>query len=242
MVEELQDRKGRIHHDAFQAWRQRNPDGLFLTMETAVKANLHGVRCQHLGSTDWLYDANDRRSLTKKRKVLGGVKGSLNSWAEGNSVEVHLCYHCVRDGFISESFFEESRLEAASPHEAMEGLTHEATVLTRGRNGALRKAALSNAKGTCEVCEVVFSKLLGGLGARVLHVHHRHQLALRNIPSVTRLADLAVVCANCHALIHIDAKQALPVEQLRALLATETLDGQTVAQKGRSAGKPTTRR
>lgn len=241
MVEEMHDREGRIHHDAFQAWRQRNPDGMFLTMETAAKANLHGSQCQHLGATDWSYDANNRHSLTKKRKILGGAKGSLNSWAKRNSVEVHLCYHCVRDGFISESFFEESKPEATSPHEAMEGFTHEATVLSRGRSGALRKAALANAKGTCEACDVVFSNLLGGLGARVLHVHHRYQLALRDVPSVTRLADLAVVCANCHALIHSDPMRALPVEQLRALLASEPHDAQAVAPEGRSAGKPATR-
>ncbi|UUZ72602.1 hypothetical protein LP415_02600 [Polaromonas sp. P1(28)-8] len=114
--------------------------------------------------------------------------------------------------------------ESASLLEAMEGFIHEATVLSRGRNAALRNAALTKSNGTCEACSVMFSTMLGGMGLRVLHVHHREQLALRDVPGVTRLEDLAIVCANCHALIHVDPKHALSVEQLRKLLAAASRD------------------
>ena len=108
--------------------------------------------------------------------------------------------------------------------EALEGLVHEARVLSRGRNAALRTAALTRSNGTCGACLVVFSNMLGGMGRRVLHVHHREQLSLREVPSVTRLEDLAVVCANCHALIHADPRSALAVEQVREMLAAESRD------------------
>ncbi len=103
MIEELRDRDGTSYHTQFQAWRRNNPEGMFLTVDTRTKANLHGSRCQHLGSTKWLPDEAGRHSLTKKMKVLGGSGGSLNSWAKRHSLVVHLCKHCVRDGFISES-------------------------------------------------------------------------------------------------------------------------------------------
>lgn len=51
-----------------------------------------------------------------------------------------------------------------------------------------------------------------------LQVHHRNQLALEDEPVVTKTADLAVVCANCHMLIHFDPKKALQVEVLRQML------------------------
>lgn len=115
----------------------------------------------------------------------------------------------------------DARLESVLA--AMEGCVRETIVLSRGRNAALRNAALAKAKGTCETCGVNFSDILGGRGVRVLQVHHRHQLALRKIPSVTTLDDLAVICANCHSLIHANSEHAIPVEELRTLLAAESL-------------------
>lgn len=109
--------------------------------------------------------------------------------------------------------------DVANSMEAMEGLIHEVTILSHGRNASLRRAALANSKGACEACSIVFTTMLGGMGVHVLQVHHRQQLALRDVPSVTRLEDLAVVCANCHALIHMNPKHALPVEYLQKMLA-----------------------
>ncbi len=60
--------------------------------------------------------------------------------------------------------------------------------------------------------------MLDGLGQRVLQVHHKHQLALLDEPKVNGIDDLAVVCANCHQLIHADMARAMPVEELRKRL------------------------
>lgn len=101
----------------------------------------------------------------------------------------------------------------------IEGARTEATVYRRGRSRKLRDTALMQSNGICEVCDVDFSGILGGLGVRVLQVHHRHQLSAYDEPSLTRLEDLAVVCANCHALIHTNPKVALSVGDLRQILA-----------------------
>lgn len=220
MIYELQDRDGTTQHDTFQHWRRSHPEGVFLTLETRTKANLHGSRCQHLGNMEWSVNDDGDHSLTKKMKVYADGSESLNSWAKAKSIAVRLCSHCLRDGFVDEDFFDEKgELPDTPPSEieAVEGLTREVMVISRVRNGALREAAIARAKGICEACAVDFSSLLGGLGRRALHVHHRHQLALRDVPSVTKLDDLAVVCANCHSMIHADSKIAMPVEALAAM-------------------------
>jgi 5-methylcytosine-specific restriction protein A len=56
------------------------------------------------------------------------------------------------------------------------------------------------------------------MGKRVLQVHHRKQLSSRDAPALTKPEDLAVVCANCHLLIHYDPKRALSVKALRKKL------------------------
>ncbi len=94
----------------------------------------------------------------------------------------------------------------------------------RGRSRYLRDLALEESDGVCAVCEVDYSKLLGGKGVRVLQVHHRNQLAADIAPRLTPLGELAVVCANCHMLIHMNPKQALSVEELRGMLGKSPKD------------------
>jgi 5-methylcytosine-specific restriction protein A len=54
----------------------------------------------------------------------------------------------------------------------------------------------------CEVCGFDFFEVYGEIGRDFAHVHHKKPLGDRSRPSETKLSDLAVVCANCHAMIH----------------------------------------
>lgn len=107
---------------------------------------------------------------------------------------------------------------------AIEGLRTETKSYVRGRSGQLRELALGKANGVCCVCDVDYKKLLNGKGVRVLQVHHRKQLAASDAPRVTHLSDLAVVCGNCHLLIHMNPRQALEVEELRTMLGKSSKD------------------
>lgn len=111
---------------------------------------------------------------------------------------------------------------AARPKEpfeqAVEGMARETSVLSRARNGALRHEALRRAAGVCCTCETNFTSVLGGVGLRALQVHHVRQLAVAQTPRVTRIDELAVVCANCHCMIHSDPERAMRPEVLRGRL------------------------
>lgn len=106
----------------------------------------------------------------------------------------------------------------ASDLAAIEGVAKEVTTYRKGRSRLLRNEALSRANGVCEVCGTDFSQLLGGRGTRVLEVHHRAQLSASDAPRLTRVTELAVVCSNCHALIHMNPKEAMSIEALKAML------------------------
>lgn len=54
---------------------------------------------------------------------------------------------------------------------------------------------------TCEVCGFEPTELYGGRARSVLECHHRLALA-EGVWRRTRLADLALVCANCHRALH----------------------------------------
>ncbi|UOZ09384.1 HNH endonuclease [Amycolatopsis sp. WQ 127309] len=93
--------------------------------------------------------------------------------------------------------------------------------LRRERNPKLRAKKLDQvltARGclACEVCGFDFERIYGERGARYAEVHHVVPLHVTG-PTTTRLADLAVLCANCHRMIHRGSQWLTPAE-LRALV------------------------
>lgn len=219
-VIEFHDTPNKSDHDAFQAWRSAHPDGFFLTFKTKVKANLHVSTCHHPGSADWSREETGH-SLTTMRKACSTRARELRSWADAQGVQLHACLDCLAG--------DEAGIDAAPAHvlsaevqerstQAMEGMAREARYLVRARSGTLRKVALRLAEGICAVCGTDFSKVLDGLGSRVLQVHHKRQLSLSDEPQLNGVDDLAVVCANCHCLLHVDPERAMSVEELRGIV------------------------
>jgi 5-methylcytosine-specific restriction endonuclease McrA len=91
---------------------------------------------------------------------------------------------------------------------ANEGTMNERLCREPNRSSELRKAKIreilsKHGRLVCEVrgCGFDFHAVYGELGRGFAHVHHRHLLA-SNGARRTKLSDLAIVCANCHAMIH----------------------------------------
>jgi 5-methylcytosine-specific restriction protein A len=53
----------------------------------------------------------------------------------------------------------------------------------------------------CEVCAFDFADVYGKHGEGYIEAHHRTALSISG-PRSVRLADLALVCANCHRMLH----------------------------------------
>ncbi len=68
----------------------------------------------------------------------------------------------------------------------------------------------------CEVCAFDFQKAYGALGKGFAECHHRKPLSEVTQTQTTRLADLAIVCANCHRMLH-RKRPWMSVEDLLAL-------------------------
>jgi hypothetical protein len=94
---------------------------------------------------------------------------------------------------------------------AMEGEGSLQLVRHKKREASLRAAKLESARAAssdgrlrCEVpgCGFDFEEAYGPLGAGYAQVHHLQPLALLSKSVKTTLDKLAVVCANCHAMVH----------------------------------------
>lgn len=91
--------------------------------------------------------------------------------------------------------------------EGTEGSLVLRTHLVRERDRALvgrKKAeALENFGALrCECCEFDFGAVYGKHGEGYAEVHHINPIALSEPGRKTKLSELAVVCANCHRMLH----------------------------------------
>lgn len=93
----------------------------------------------------------------------------------------------------------------------------------RERNKALVKAAKARFKTLhgrlyCTACGFDFAETYGGLGADFIEAHHIKPVSKMQPGETTRIGDLAMVCSNCHRMLHKDGE--LTVEVLRAKLVS----------------------
>lgn len=95
---------------------------------------------------------------------------------------------------------------------APEGAPSLRLTIHRRRERKLREAKIADAikrgRLRCEVpgCQFDFERTYGTLGRGYAQVHHILPLADRGEDTPTALADLAVVCANCHVMNHRDGE------------------------------------
>ncbi|MEX1096290.1 MAG: HNH endonuclease [Planctomycetales bacterium] len=125
----------------------------------------------------------------------------------------------------AESLVSEAPDEGDLPdiEEFLEGKTLTRLHISRERNRALVRRKLDQILTTtgclaCEACGFDFARAYGDMGAGFAECHH--VVPLSELPGArsTRLAELAVVCANCHRMLH-RARPVLTVEELRQVIA-----------------------
>lgn len=93
----------------------------------------------------------------------------------------------------------------------------------RERNAAIvkkKKAAHLKQTGLlcCEACGFDFQANYGERGAGFIECHHTKPVSELIVGETTKLADLVLLCANCHRMVHA-ARPWWSVQELRASLA-----------------------
>jgi hypothetical protein len=74
----------------------------------------------------------------------------------------------------------------------------------RLRDAKIGRVLIETGELRCEIpgCDFDFFETYGERGKGFAIVHHRNPIGKRSGPSETKLSDLTIVCANCHAIIH----------------------------------------
>lgn len=106
-------------------------------------------------------------------------------------------------------------------YEAFEGSQRMKRHFSRERNQRIveekKKDVLNKTeKLLCEVCGFDFHSFYGERGENFCEVHHLAALSETG-ETKTKLSDLAIVCSNCHRMIHRE-KKMLSIEELKKIV------------------------
>ena len=105
---------------------------------------------------------------------------------------------------INPHFFDEAAGEITAP----EGRALVRTHMVRERNPILvrrKKDAVLAKRGhlACEACSFDFREIYGDRGQGFIECHDTKPLHTLKSESNTKLDDLALLCANCHRMVHV---------------------------------------
>jgi 5-methylcytosine-specific restriction enzyme A len=198
----------KLFRDDFRSTTFRNENGVYMKL-------------MNFRRFDPQYTSGGRRGLVR------GAKAEENVWREFSD-DPQRCREVaqaiisgIQRPEASESLFEaeiETELE-----EAPEGRLLTRIHLCRERNRKLveakrKKALAANGRLACEVCEFDFSLAYGNRGFGFIECHHTKPVATLGTDHKTHIDDLALVCANCHRMIH-RRKPWLSISELRTLIS-----------------------
>ena len=104
-----------------------------------------------------------------------------------------------------------------SNREYLTGAVREVLVNAYERDPNARRECLEKHGTSCKVCKISFEQAYGSIGRGFIHVHHKRQLASREVYQLDPAVDLVPVCPNCHSMLHT-SDPPLDVDELIELM------------------------
>ncbi len=81
---------------------------------------------------------------------------------------------------------------------------------------------LKTGRLSCEACLFEFESFYGEIGKGYIECHHRVPLSRFKVSTKTRMEDLALVCSNCHRMLHARI-DTISVEDLKLMIKYDRL-------------------
>lgn len=192
-----------IHDESVKNKKFRNTNGVHLKLSNfkAIDPDFDGKGMSSFSKLDEavFFEFKDRK------EVLKSIASKIRNTAIDNELNKKL--NDIKDEEDEEDYF------------AKEGKVIYKLHRLRERNHNINRIKKKryfdkHGKLDCEVCGFDFYKTYGEIGKDFIEAHHRVPLSELDIESITKLEDLALVCSNCHRMLHrsisiADLKNAL---------------------------------
>lgn len=181
--------------------RFRNPNG--------VKRKSHDIATVRNGY---------QGAVTKGGKTTLAVVAAFDNEPD-RMAELAVAFHLA----ISDPTSVPTPTDVDDPAAAEEGRVFERRHLARERNPRIRREKIAQSRRytgsiACEACAFDFEATYGERGRDFVECHHRVPLSVAG-PRRTALEDLALLCSNCHRMVH-HGQPWLTIDELKALVRT----------------------
>lgn len=183
-----------IHAPEFRNYKFRNANGVGLKLSNflAIDPDYDGKGMQRYGKLDHKIFHEFKKDKERLQRIANSIRETLQ-----NEETVNLLYQMNDEE-------DQSLL-----WEVKEGKVLYKLHKYRERNMPIvkeKKAQFQKDHKTlfCEVCTFNFERKYGTLGKDYIECHHRVPLSESTSEIITKLSDLALVCSNCHRMLHRD--------------------------------------
>ncbi len=193
-----------IHSNRPDEEKFRNPNGVTLKLGNflALDPNYSGKGMESYSKLDEAVFNEYFENLIELRGVADGIK----------KVTLSLNYS-TNVSFIESDDIEENVREGKVLYKMHKVRERDRKIISK------KKAKVFSEKGKleCECCGFDFEKTYGELGKGFIECHHIVPLNKFSDSKETKLEDLALVCSNCHRMLHNRISE-VSVSDLRQLL------------------------
>ena len=190
-----------IHTERPDALKFRNNNGVYMKMCNYLRLDpsYHGKGLQRGGKQEEIIWDEFADNPLQLRKVAQGIIDGVNQPVQTALVEDE-----------EENDFPEGKV-LYRRHRYFE---RNRNLVKKAKDNALKKGKLH-----CMVCHFDFYKTYGQLGKGYIECHHTIPISDYGLGEKTRVQDLALVCSNCHRMLH-RKRPWLGVEELSRLIET----------------------
>lgn len=192
-----------IHEEIPDKVKFRNPNGVGLKLSNflAIDPNYDGKGMESYSKLDKeVFD-----EFANNQSVLSSIASKIKKAATNSNLGIKL--YKIEDDEDEETFTVKEGKVIYKLHKHIE---RNPKINKKKKDRYLKK----HGKLDCEVCGFDFYDIYGELGKGFMECHHRKPLHEIKEESDTSLNDLALVCANCHRMLHRDL-DTLSVEELK---------------------------
>lgn len=167
----------------------RNPNGVSLKL-----SNFLAIDENHIGKGMTSYsklDAEIFNEFKERKEHLSLIANAIK--ATINDPELKLAFSHIENDTEDENVSEGQVLYKLHKHRE-----RNKKIVSKKKADSLKRFG----KLECEICNFDFHAKYGGLGYGFIECHHKTPLYMLESVIYTKLEDLALVCSNCHRMLH----------------------------------------
>ena len=180
-----------IHENRPDEVRFRNPNGVALKL-----SNFLAIDSNYPGKGMASYSNQDKsifEEFKDKRLVLQDIAHRIKNIVQDDNLR-----NKVLSVKSSEQPEEYSAYEGKIIYKFHKSIERDPKIVLNKKKQVLKLLGTLS----CEICNFNFYNFYGEIGEDYIECHHKNPLNLLKQVSKTSLHDLALVCANCHRMLH----------------------------------------